>query len=547
MGRSKLAGLVVACLIFGVVNAVASSREYTWDGLLSVFSLLSLWQLTLLGISGRPLGTSLVITGLLVGIDQADRFKFAELRQHLHQHDLDIILQFIQDLEFGIFFTYSAAASTAAGFLVVLMLSSGVSWRLERPAAPVRIRAFVGVTLLCLSIAATEIFMSSGYMDAIRRQMPARVTADRGPLRVSAMVAGLSASISLTHTLSADAANWPPAPIGPAARSCGNCPDIIIVHLESVFDPQFEAAFADMPPLAKVIASPLESWSTQMQVHTWGGNSVVTEFELLCSVNHQLFGWGGLQPHVNVAPHFKSCLGNDLKSLGYENHVFYSLNGDFSGVRTAFRRYGFDDFRDFSSLELPDKWEELHDLLIYRKLLEALKSPRTGPRAYFVSTNWNHGPHGLSRLSVRYPGPYDLAKADRPALADYVNRLNDSVTALTAVLNFARSAPYPITILAYGDHHPAFAKHYAQRVLETIDEPDFITPLLMWRNFEGPSVKPKVRVTVEEAASLLTKFAGVKPSGRLKQIEKVQARCGGDQRLCSMQAQSFLRSVNLSR
>ena len=534
-------------LVLSVSFVLVAYREYTLYGSVAVFVLLLALALPIVGITGRLFTTALVIAALLCAIDIGDRTKFGELRQHLHHHDLGILMQFIREMNLGFFQQYASVAGSvlvgALAFLIIVV----VVWRLEsRHSGRLRIPVAGIFALVCGAAVATWSFMGGDYMAAVKRQLPPRMAAERAPWRLSAALASFSESISLSKVLAADRAAFPASKDRLPRAICQNCPDIIIIHLESVYDPIFEQTYSNMPPLSDLIGEGINKWSTLINVHTWGGNSVVTEFELLCSLNHELFGWAGFQPHINVAPFLDGCLGKELKSIGYQNNVLYSLNGSFSNVRKAFSKYGFDHFRDFSSLGLPKKWSELHDRKIYEHLLKALNEPRKAPRSYFVSTNWNHGPHGLNKVTEKFVGPYDAARADTPALADYVNRLNDSISALREVIEYVKSAPYSVVVLAYGDHHPAFAKHYSKETKQTFAEPDYLTPLLIMRNFVGEPLEQKSIISVEEAAYYMAQFAGISPLPSLEDIHTIQVGCSGDQRDCNEKEKGALRAVQLA-
>lgn len=534
----------VLLLAFVIISA---SREYTWFGSLSVAFLLSIFSSLFVAACRRITTGAVLFAGTLAAVNYADRLKYEELRQHLHHQDLPILFQFIREFEIGFFRQYAHLVTPSLIAATIFVLVLVTLWRFEKPIVARWSRAVLLPAQLAIAVYATGYFVNSPYMTGVRSQLPPRVSADRAPLRLSAGLAALAESLALSNLIAEDRRAIPSWTPNQPPRQCLDCPDVVIVHLESIYDPQMEASYSTMPPLSDLVGAGLEKWSTLIRVHTWGGNSVVTEFELLCSVNHQLFGWGGLQPHVNVAPFMRGCFGNDLKTLGYANSVLYSLNGTFSGVRTAFGRYGYDDFRDFTTLNLPKKWADLHDRIVYEKLFESMRAPRTSPRSYFVSTNWNHGPHGLQPVDPRYPGPYDPKAAGSPALADYVNRLNDSVSALNDLAGFISALPYPVVVAAYGDHHPAFAKNYSPETMTEFNDPDYLTPLMMFRNFQGPVMERVRTINVEETASYISRFAGIAPLPRQSEIRAIQGRCGTEQTACSESDKSRLRAVNLEQ
>lgn len=548
-GRWRARGGFSLAMVF----FLAAWREYTFDGGVAVFLMLCAIALPFLTLTGRIITASSILGSSFVMLDIADRIKHAQLRQHLHHQDINIILQFVREGNLGFFFQYiTIVIPVLVAFAIFLWLVI-FCWRYEcRTSERVDVPYIYSIILAIGALFSTHFFMSSSYMMAVRQQLPPRVAADGSAVRVSALLAAWSESRALSKTLDADRKAFAALKKKEETRFCGNCPDIVIIHLESVYDPKIEKAYERVPPLLDLIGDNIEKWGTSIRVNTWGGNSVVTEFEVMCSVNHELFSWGGLQPHINVSPFFKGCLGNELKNLGYKSSVLYSLNGSFSNVRAAFARYGFEDFRDFEALGLPKKWSELHDRLVYERLIGDLRETRKSPRAYFVSTNWNHGPHGFHNLpekfaglTERFAGPYDPAQADSPALADYVNRLNDSVTALNDLLAYARSATFPIVIMAYGDHHPSFDKNYSERTVKTLDDPDYYTPLMMFRNFHASMPDAVATLPVEESAYQLARFAGIAPLSSLELIHQIQLGCDGDQRKCLERDKSRLRAIHL--
>ena len=118
------------------------------------------------------------------------------------------------------------------------------------------------------------------------------------------------------------------------------------------------------------------------------GNSFVSEFELLCGVNHTAFGRAGRAAPVIIAHFATRCFPQYLRSLGYETFAVYSTNGEWLNVRDVFRNYGIDKMYDAKDLGLSEAVAfAVQDRVFTNKLLEILNSPRKQPRFIWVSTN----------------------------------------------------------------------------------------------------------------------------------------------------------------
>jgi Phosphoglycerol transferase and related proteins, alkaline phosphatase superfamily len=535
----------VGCLI--AIICLASIREHTLLGASATFLLLVALALPALVATRFLAATSIVLSVLLYLINFADLVKYEATRLHLSYGDLGIISQFAIEADFSIFEQYGNVAKSVSLFLLIGVVTiAAVAWLEKRsPKPPTALGPLWALALVPLSLAAMILFMQSAYMGAVKSQIVQRMSSDRAPLRVSTFLAEISEGYALAAQLATDKATFPGTSSKRAAEPCGDCPDIIVVHLESVYDPRFESAYADAPSFATLFGSRMERWSSLLRVHNWGGPSVITEFEFLCSLRHELFGWAGVHPHTKVGPYISGCLGGDLKTLGYESTALYTFSGSFSDVRKAFSNYGIANFHDPADLSLPSDWSKLRDHLIFDRLRDRLAAPRTTPRFFWVSTNWNHGPHGTGRVTDRFDGPYDASKADSKPLEDYINRLNDTIAAVRSLEAHLANSPTPTLLILFGDHHPAFAKNFSPAAREEYRNIDYLTPFVALRNFKGPDIPVETIVNVQDAAYYLSRLAGVPSLPNVGRIFELKAKCGGDELACPAPLKSEMRAIQL--
>lgn len=530
-----------ALLIF----AAAAAREYTAYGACAAFLLLTAIAISLATLSRYAATTLLCISASLLLIDTLDAQKYRLLRQHLHYRDFEIFIQLLKDADPSLFLAYGDLAQPALLYAVIFIAAVTAAAIIEkRHATPVsRSCLALSIVAICGVALGASSFTRSQYMKNVKKQTVTRMAAERGPLRASVALAGFTEALKLASNLERDRSKNTPVPI--AAHPCPHCPDVVFVHLESVYDPSFETAFSSAPAFADTLPADLHKWHTLMRVNTWGGNSVITEFEILCSISHTLFGWSGAHPHSNIGPYIHGCLGNELVGLGYTAHALYSYNRSFASVKAAFENYGLSDFADARALELPTLSYQLRDSMMYAKLIERLERPRDKPRFYWISTNWNHGPHGVGLVKDNYAGPYDAKQADSPELADYVNRLNDSIGAVTHLIDYVRKSNHPTVLVLFGDHHPAFRKHFSPKVIASMPDIDYVTPVIMLRNFAGPALEAPPLIRVEQVAWYMNRFSGVPQLERVNRIHDLEADCGHVQSHCPAAQKSALRAIQL--
>ncbi len=139
-------------------------------------------------------------------------------------------------------------------------------------------------------------------------------------------------------------------------RHVGLKPNIVMIQLESIFNPN--TAFE----LDRKISSSLFEENQYshlvgpMQVNIIGGGSWVSEFEAINGLDSRLFGYSGYYTHVTIAPYINGSFPKHLHDRGYATFAFYPTYGLFYNVGSAYRRYGFEEFRDWKDLKLSQDW-----------------------------------------------------------------------------------------------------------------------------------------------------------------------------------------------
>ena len=263
----------------------------------------------------------------------------------------------------------------------------------------------------------------------------------------------------------------------PSARPTpGAMPDIFVVLEESTFDPRMLQAckgqtVCDSPlfaaPRANQEAGPLF-------VHTTAGGTWLSEFTFLTGFDWRIFGPGGGHAPLNLASHMQNALPRHLQGLGYQTIAIYPVGGNFLNARDAYKHYGFEHFLAIEDLHLGTDWMHIRDGQLFDKALEVVAQKRDGrPVFVFLLTIRNHGPHANNHASLPQPEPPALAALPAP-LADYLQRLQDSASAMTELEKQWLTSDRPRVLAWFGDHQPLLAT--TTRIAQEYSQKHFARP-----------------------------------------------------------------------
>jgi Sulfatase len=528
-----------------------ASREYTFPGGITVFLMLVCIAATL-ALSTRYVLFAITVIGLFVAaVDAVDLAKLTFVQQHIHFSDLlalrEIGLEGALELARQ-YFSFVQAQFLGVGLSLVVLLGTflyeAVALRRWRSFAVPRSGLYIAGAL---AIGMTAIFFNSMYLSAVAAQNLVFQMGGTTPLRYSFLLAGLRQHVELSWELHNRSVRFQAKA---ESASCDNCPDIVVVHVESVFDPVITKEYEAGPGLMDRLGQKQPGRNGYLLVNTWGGFSWISEFELLCGVNHNAFGQAGKYIPITIASHATGCLPQHLKRLGYETSAIYPASGTWLNIRSAFKQYGIDTMHDLKDLGLPSMYG-VRDKVLTDKLLETLRRPRTRPRFVWVSTNWNHGPHGadLPAHRERFAGPFDLALAAKsPKLVDYMNRLNDTYTNLEDIEARLLQMPFPIALLHYGDHQPNFEFDFTDEITRHFaDRRRYVTYYRILANTGGRGAPwgehDHVRhmATIEALAPIVLELAGIPLSPAMLTVNRTLKSCAGDYRRCSLRDLQALR------
>lgn len=325
----------------------------------------------------------------------------------------------------------------------------------------------------------------------------------------------------------------------PVSNSASERPDIILWHDESTFEPSIlEGCTVPQCQLSLFQNSAETVANGVLRVHSFGGSSWTSEFDLLTGLNHQLFGEGGLYTHFTLAPRVTYSLPLLLKQHGYRTVALYPNTRHFFNAYNAYRHYGFDEFYAPEDMGLPTGYREISDQAMYQEMAKVLRRESSQPIFIYVLTQFQHGPH--NQAIDLLPEPYkslqlpNLSNDEQKNVVNYLYRLSLTDSVITELENnFLRANGSKKTFfLHYGDHQPSFDGlmiHLKKRGLDRfpVATHDFLTQFSMKTNSSLVAKESHEYLDISFIGSLILDSAGLTSDNYFAANSKLRKLCDG--------------------
>ncbi len=274
----------------------------------------------------------------------------------------------------------------------------------------------------------------------------------------------VAAAVSLIHSAAAIRRDRP----GQSAAMAGvadDLPDIVIVQSESLFDPaRLEGAAGNYLPHWRRLAK--RGWSGDLNVPTFGGGTIRTEFELLTGMPLDALPQVRY-PYLQLPRKQMPGLVRTLAQRGYRTVAIHPNGGAFWNRNRAFRALGFERFIDgHEFVDSPREGWYVSDAALTDRVIAAL-SDEGPPQLIMAISIQNHGPYS------RPPGMRTadaMAQAVPPALdADaheswltYTSLLAKTDEDIGRLAQHVQQRKRRTLLLFYGDHLPPLNDVFAQ-------------------------------------------------------------------------------------
>ncbi len=252
----------------------------------------------------------------------------------------------------------------------------------------------------------------------------------------------------------------------PIAMPAGTLPDIVIVQSESLFDPARLTGADAKTYLPNFHRLAKRSLSGDMQVPTYAGGTIRTEFEVLTGLSLGFFP-GVQYPYFEIADRPIPGIVRTLGRHGYRTTAIHPNTGVFWNRNQAFEQIGFDRFIDESAFSKDDIVGLFTgDAALTDHILGELAEDGP-PQMIFAISMQNHGPFdwrpGLDEKRLAgQPVPPGLDDGGTFWLRNYLYMLEDADHELGRLADALLKRERRTLLLFYGDHLPALPPVYHQ-------------------------------------------------------------------------------------
>ena len=295
-------------------------------------------------------------------------------------------------------------------------------------------------------------------------------------------------------------------------------PDIIMIQLESFFDPMYmrnDFSFSEDPiPCFRSLKEKYPSGF--LYVPVVGAGTVNTEFEILTGMSTEFFGAGEYPYNTVLRTTATESIPNILSSRGYESTVIHNNTGTFYNRVGVFSQLGFDRFIPseymYDLSYTPTNWARDE---VLTGLIADVMDRSEGPDFIYAITVQSHGRYPAEKVLedplITVTGPEDV---NVNPVEYYVNQVREVDDMIRDLVDHLEKRGKPAILVLYGDHLPSLGID-EERLLQ----PDiYQTEYVIWSNIGADTIRRDLQA--EELSTAVLEAAGI-PDGIIPRFHRV--------------------------
>ncbi|WP_294388856.1 LTA synthase family protein [uncultured Clostridium sp.] len=237
-----------------------------------------------------------------------------------------------------------------------------------------------------------------------------------------------------------------------------NLPNIIMIQLESFFDPfLIEGLKCDIDPIAN-FRKLKENYSTgAFSISTIGGGTANTEFEVLTGLNLDFFAPGEYPYNTTVNVKTSESINYALKESNYSTHAIHNHEGNFYNRNTVFSNLGFDTFTSSEYMLINERtplgWAK--DTFLIEPILDLLTSTENQDFIYTISVQ-GHGSYPNDEIAGKKNVNITNISNEKykNSIEYYINQIYEMDLFIDDLINAVNALGEDTVIVFYGDHLP---------------------------------------------------------------------------------------------
>lgn len=254
------------------------------------------------------------------------------------------------------------------------------------------------------------------------------------------------------------------------AISADTKPNVIMIQLESFFDPQLwihnPVDYDPIPFFHQLQESYPHGY---LSVPSVGAGTANTEFEAITGMNLDFFGPGEYPYKTVLKKTVCESAAFDLKNLGYSAHAIHNNEATFYDRNNVFAQLGFDTFTPIEYMNNIERnaagW--CRDKILTKEIIKTLDS--------------TPGPDYIYTISVQGHGKY-------PDFEYYCSQIAEMDDFIRSLVNTLRTRKEPIVLVMYGDHLPSFEWTEEEMKNGSLYQTEYV----VWNNMNLPTERRDV-------------------------------------------------------
>ncbi len=309
-------------------------------------------------------------------------------------------------------------------------------------------------------------------------------------------------------------------------------PNIIAIMNESFADLSVVGKFktnTDYLPFFKSLNK--NAIKGNLHVSIFGATTPNSEWEFLTS-NSMAFVPKRTVPYQQYVLRNSYSLATILKSQGYSTSAMHCYYPQGYNRNLAYPRLGFSSFSHISTMkDLTYIREYPSDLSTYQNIIDIYENKNENEKMFnFTLTMQNHGSYtdeNFTNTVIAEDGQY-------PKLNQYLSLIKIADEALEYLINYFENQEEPTIIVLFGDHQPyvedefykdLLAKNYSDPTSKEATEQTYITPFLIWANYDIDTEKYKnvTDISSNYLSSLLLDVANIQKTPYLEFLDELRS------------------------
>ena len=266
-----------------------------------------------------------------------------------------------------------------------------------------------------------------------------------------------------------------------------------------------------------------------LHVSIFGATTPNSEWEVLTS-NSMAFVPKRTVPYQQYVLKKSYSLASILKSQNYTTNAIHCYYPQGYNRNLAYPRLDFSTFWSINNLEDIDYIREYpSDISTYKNIIRLYENKAENEKLFnFTLTMQNHG----SYTDEEFNNSVIAENGQYPKLNQYLSLIKIADNALEYLIDYFSDQSEPTIILIFGDHQPyvedefydtLLSRAYADPTSKEATEKKYITPFMIWANYDIDTEKYKVSdISANYLPSLLLDVANIQKTPYLQFLDSLR-------------------------